>query len=104
MSDEARVQYKFMIPAPLKAALEDLAHKSHRSLSAEIIMRLNESVQTRDMVTDDPDVAEYQRLQRTVEMLGLEAEHSRKRLMDAAHRMEIIKHKLNEKGEPPEGH
>lgn len=43
MSDSDRIQYKFMIPAPLKAKLEDAAHGNRRSLSAEIIARLESS-------------------------------------------------------------
>ncbi|WP_428029815.1 Arc family DNA-binding protein [Ancylobacter sp.] len=43
MSEDDRVQYKFMIPASLKARLEDQAHENRRSLSAEIISRLEQS-------------------------------------------------------------
>jgi rRNA-processing protein FCF1 len=43
MPEPERIQYKFMIPAPLKEALEEAAHQSRRSLSAEIIARLTES-------------------------------------------------------------
>lgn len=44
MSDDPRIQYKFMIPESLKAALEDAAHDHRRSLSAEIIARLQASL------------------------------------------------------------
>ena len=44
MSEDSRVQYKFMIPTALKARLEDAAHNSRRSLSAEIIERLEASL------------------------------------------------------------
>lgn len=40
MSEIERVQYKFMIPVHMKAALEEAAHDNRRSLSAEIISRL----------------------------------------------------------------
>lgn len=43
MSDDPRIQYKFMIPESLKTALEDAAHDNRRSLSAEIIARLQAS-------------------------------------------------------------
>ncbi len=43
MSERDRVQFKFMIPADLKEALEQAAHEERRSLSAEIIARLEES-------------------------------------------------------------
>ncbi len=43
MDDEKRVQYKFMIPVSLKERLEEAAHISRRSLSAEIIARLDVS-------------------------------------------------------------
>lgn len=43
MSEDDRVQYKFMIPASLKARLEEQAHDNRRSLSAEIISRLEQS-------------------------------------------------------------
>lgn len=43
MSDSDRVQYKFMIPARLKERLENAAHEGRRSLSAEIIERLEAS-------------------------------------------------------------
>lgn len=43
MSDD-RVQYKFMIPVALKEQLEALAKENRRSLSAEIIERLERSL------------------------------------------------------------
>ena len=46
MSDIERVQYKFMMPVHMKEALEEAAHDNRRSLSAEIISRL---YQTLDM-------------------------------------------------------
>lgn len=45
MSQDERVQYKFMIPADLKKRLEDSAAEGRRSLSQEIVMRLEESVE-----------------------------------------------------------
>lgn len=44
MSGDERVQYKFMIPSGLKARLEEAAHNSRRSLSAEIIARLEHTL------------------------------------------------------------
>ena len=44
MADEERIQFKFMIPKLLKTALEDAAHENRRSLSAEIVARLEESI------------------------------------------------------------
>ena len=44
MADDPRLQFKFMIPASLKAKLEDAAHDNRRSLSAEIVARLEESL------------------------------------------------------------
>lgn len=40
MTEIERVQYKLMLPAQLKSALEESAHDNRRSLSAEIITRL----------------------------------------------------------------
>ncbi|MCM2440570.1 hypothetical protein HGO34_12675 [Agrobacterium vitis] len=40
MTETERVQYKIMLPADLKARLEEAAHENRRSLSAEIISRL----------------------------------------------------------------
>jgi hypothetical protein len=48
MTEEDRVQYKFMIPASLKARLEDAAHSHRRSLSAEIIHRLQTTFEMDD--------------------------------------------------------
>ncbi len=45
MEDVEKVQFKFMIPARLKAELEELAYKNRRSLSAEIVARLESAVQ-----------------------------------------------------------
>ncbi|MDR2309785.1 MAG: Arc family DNA-binding protein [Brucellaceae bacterium] len=44
MSEEVRVQFKFMIPSSLKLKLEEAAHDKRRSLSAEIIARLENSL------------------------------------------------------------
>lgn len=44
MSEDAKVQYKMLIPAPLKEALEEQAHQNKRSLSQEIIARLQASI------------------------------------------------------------
>jgi Icc-related predicted phosphoesterase len=44
MSESKRVQYKFMIPEDLKKALEEAAEYNRRSLSAEIVERLQQSV------------------------------------------------------------
>lgn len=42
MSEDDRVQYKFMIPSALKKRIEDAAHASKRSLSAEILETLKQ--------------------------------------------------------------
>lgn len=44
MSEDAKVQYKMLLPAPLKEALEEQAHQNKRSLSQEIITRLQASI------------------------------------------------------------
>lgn len=44
MSEPEKLQFKFLIPAELKASLEKEAHKNRRSLSAEIIQRLQDSL------------------------------------------------------------
>lgn len=44
MTSDQRVQFKLMLPAGLKVALEERAHVNRRSLSAEIIDRLTESL------------------------------------------------------------
>lgn len=44
MSEDAKVQYKMLLPAPLKEALEEHAHENKRSLSQEIISRLQASI------------------------------------------------------------
>ena len=41
--EKDRIQYKFMIPQELKSLLEDAAHDNRRSLSAEIVARLETS-------------------------------------------------------------
>lgn len=43
MSEGIRAQYKFMIPLALKAKLEEAAHANRRSMSAEVIARLEAS-------------------------------------------------------------
>lgn len=83
MADEERVQYKFMIPVSLKEALEKAAHRSFRSLSAEIIVRLKESVRDRLEVSDDPLVNE--RIHLETELQAIEAQQS----MVAAKRYEL---------------
>ncbi|MCL4217738.1 MAG: Arc family DNA-binding protein [Candidatus Hydrogenedentes bacterium] len=45
MSEDPRIQYKFMIPASMKQRLEDAAHENRRSLSAEIISRLETTLE-----------------------------------------------------------
>lgn len=42
MTQEDRVQYKFMIPVGLKSRIEDAARKNRRSVSAEIVGTLEE--------------------------------------------------------------
>lgn len=44
MTTDERVQFKLMLPSGLKVALEERAHVNRRSLSAEIIARLTESL------------------------------------------------------------
>lgn len=73
MSEDTRVQYKFMIPERLKEQLEAAAYEHRRSLSAEIISRLEGSSsatavnaeQARDMVAE----IRYMIEQRPVEAL-----------------------------------
>jgi septal ring factor EnvC (AmiA/AmiB activator) len=55
MSENDRVQFKFMIPAYLKLALEDAAHDNRRSLSAEIIARLEESIHPSEALQSEVD-------------------------------------------------
>jgi hypothetical protein len=57
MGENERVQFKLMLPADLKVALEDAAHENRRSLSAEIIARLAETfdpIIVRTRQTGDP--------------------------------------------------
>jgi hypothetical protein len=70
MSDDDRVQYKFMIPAALKARLEDAAHENRRSLSAETIARLEASFE----ISIDYYRADTARLERQQEELRLKIE------------------------------
>jgi hypothetical protein len=75
MSEE-RVQYKFMIPATLKAALENAAEVNRRSLSAEIIDRLENSVQS------DEHYSPKERLRRRREMLNIEMDIMQARIAE----------------------
>ncbi|WP_102897202.1 Arc family DNA-binding protein [Phaeobacter piscinae] len=43
MTQDDRVQYKFMMPVGLKSRIEQAAHDNHRSLSAEVVARLEDS-------------------------------------------------------------
>ncbi|WP_455474997.1 Arc family DNA-binding protein [Bartonella sp. B30(2025)] len=44
MTKKDRVQFKFLIPVELKNQLEEFAEANHRSLTGEILARLEESV------------------------------------------------------------
>ncbi|MDD9330682.1 MAG: Arc family DNA-binding protein, partial [Bartonella sp.] len=46
MTKKDRVQFKFLIPIELKNQLEELAEANHRSLTGEILARLEDSVRT----------------------------------------------------------
>ncbi|MBB4077090.1 hypothetical protein GGR08_001407 [Bartonella fuyuanensis] len=46
MIKKDRVQFKFLIPIELKNQLEELAEANHRSLTGEILARLEDSVRT----------------------------------------------------------
>ncbi|WP_375608671.1 MULTISPECIES: Arc family DNA-binding protein [unclassified Bartonella] len=46
MTKKDRVQFKFLIPIELKNQLEELAEANHRSLTGEILARLEGSVRT----------------------------------------------------------
>ncbi|WP_455480072.1 Arc family DNA-binding protein [Bartonella sp. B23] len=46
MTKKDRVQFKFLIPVELKNQLEEFAEANHRSLTGEILSRLEESVRT----------------------------------------------------------
>lgn len=60
MSEE-RVQYKFMMPASLKVPLEQAAERSRRSLSAEIVERLEWSLEAaRDLESLHHRIAELE--------------------------------------------
>ena len=43
MTSETRVQYKFMIPSELKELLEQAATSNNRSMSGELIARLEQT-------------------------------------------------------------
>lgn len=49
MTDSRLVQFKLMLPADLKARLEELASKSHRSLSQQIVTQLYLSFELADL-------------------------------------------------------
>lgn len=52
MVDTERTQFKMMLPVEIKTRLEEAAHQNRRSLSAEIISRLEFSI------TNPPDAVE----------------------------------------------
>jgi hypothetical protein len=63
MTQDERVQYKFMIPKALKQELEEAAGGARRSLSAEIILRLYESLADMPEISEDPVENELYRLE-----------------------------------------
>ncbi|MFT9025916.1 Arc family DNA-binding protein [Acetobacter indonesiensis] len=52
-------QFKLRIPAALKAQLEDCARKNNRSLSAEILQRLEDSLSVNQIFSDDNQPSEF---------------------------------------------
>ena len=93
MTDESRIQYKFMIPAGLKAALEESAKLSYRSLSAEIILRLTESVRDRKDVSDDPLENETRHLEAEIAMAESQRMEADMRMHQIMSRLEDLKEK-----------
>lgn len=55
MTKESRVQYKFYIPADLKKELEHKAIENNRSLSGEIIQRLERTLASDVLNKNIPD-------------------------------------------------
>ena len=58
MATDIRVQYKFKIPFELKEKLEAAASKNNRSLSGEVIARLEQTFSIHKRLGDLEDVAE----------------------------------------------
>lgn len=54
MTDDERIQYKFKLPAALKDTLEGAAAHNRRSLSAEIIARLQRTVDEERFIKAEP--------------------------------------------------
>jgi hypothetical protein len=74
MAKDERVQYKFMIPADLKQRLERAAVDARRSLSAEIILRLEDSIDKKPALSNDPLINERDFLETLLSSRRLEAQ------------------------------
>lgn len=90
MSDSDRVQYKFMIPADLKDQLEEAAARSRRSLSAEIIVRLTESVRKRHVVSDDPLINQREMLRSELVASQAHIEAAQHQIQDLMQRLDAV--------------
>ncbi|WP_136686180.1 lysine N(6)-hydroxylase/L-ornithine N(5)-oxygenase family protein [Falsirhodobacter xinxiangensis] len=104
MTDDERIQYKFLIPADLKAALEDRARRSYRSLSAEVILRLRESVRDRELVSDDPLANEQAMIERELAAAEADMQMNRMRHAELQQRLNTVR-QMRERSEPrlPQG-
>jgi hypothetical protein len=68
MSDAQKLQFKLMVPADLKESLEDAAHANRRSLSAEMLARLQRTIDEEKLIKAGPkEVAPDDYLGRMVE-------------------------------------
>lgn len=73
MKQADRIQYKLMLTPDLKKRLEHAAVEAHRSLSAEINLRLEDSLRKIEAISDDPQKNELVMLE--IQLRQLEAEH-----------------------------
>lgn len=88
---DARLQFKFLIPAPLKAQLEEAAAAARRSLSAEIIARLEATFADGGLVTRDQAKASMQLLDQQLQPVLARIEELERRVGKAGSpkRMEL---------------
>ena len=97
MADESRVQYKFMMPAALRRQLEESAYRARRSLSAEVVLRLEDSLRERGDVSDDPLENELHSLMRERNIADVERKELEFRIEQLDQRLQSLVHTIRDR-------
>ena len=99
---KTELQVNFRMPAELKARLEEAAQQNHRSLTAEVVSRLLQSLEPKWVAADEPLVVRIDatkekygkgRVTQTTSILP-SPEELMKHIMDTQRQLDELMHKL----------